>query len=570
MTMSSPSSQIKVNTPLIVLGCLAVTLCLAVVLIILAAVSGYQLFRGPLATQFAFQPTETSFVEQEPTLSTVFQPTRAPESGPTQALVELQPVEIPAWSLALLDDFSWNRCAWYTGPAENDWWQGSWEIKDGKYRIDLTGIQGFITWEYIPAAYLADFDIAAEIMKPGATSASEAGLVFRGNENNYYVYLVSIEYQDWFFGLYYDDAWQTITDWTLSEAIQTDQPNRLRVVAAGSHFQFFINGTLVGEAEDDHLITGQVGVTVQAEENVSSIFEFDNLELHAPLGEMTGTPESQPELEMSAAEAAGLLGKIIFASARDGNYEIYAVNPDGNALARLTDSPGNDYAPTWSPDGKQIVFVSDRDGNPELYHMNADGSTLVRLTSDPAEDASPAWSPDGSQIAFVSWRDGYAELYLIDANGDHLKRLTESQANDFAPTWSPDGTKLAFLSDRETDLNIYTLDLVVGQELMFTYDNLIGSEGLSWSPDGQQILYVSRKDGNAELYARQVETKEVTRLTNNPSADLYPIWSSDGKYITFVSLRDGNYEINIMNVADHSILRVTDNPTTDTTPSWGK
>jgi len=41
------------------------------------------------------------------------------------------------------------------------------------------------------------------------------------------------------------------------------------------------------------------------------------------------------------------------------NNEIYLMNADGSNPARLTNNPGDDFAPSWSTDGTQIVFVSD-------------------------------------------------------------------------------------------------------------------------------------------------------------------------------------------------------------------
>ena len=62
--------------------------------------------------------------------------------------------------------------------------------------------------------------------------------------------------------------------------------------------------------------------------------------------------------------------KIVFRSMRDGNFEIYSMNPDGSDQTNLTQHRANDYAPVWSPTGKQILFVSDRGGIPDLYLMD--------------------------------------------------------------------------------------------------------------------------------------------------------------------------------------------------------
>ena len=95
------------------------------------------------------------------------------------------------------------------------------------------------------------------------------------------------------------------------------------------------------------------------------------------------------------AEAAfpGQNGKIAFTSDRDGNSEIYSMNPNGQGLDRLTNNPQSDRDPAWSPDGNRIAFQSNRDGNYEIYAMNSNGQSLDRLTNNPAYDSSPDWQP---------------------------------------------------------------------------------------------------------------------------------------------------------------------------------
>jgi Tol biopolymer transport system component len=90
--------------------------------------------------------------------------------------------------------------------------------------------------------------------------------------------------------------------------------------------------------------------------------------------------------------------------------------------------------PAWSPDGSRIAVVSDRDGHQEIYVMNADGTAQARLTAHAARDADPAWSPDGGRLAFVSDRDGNPELYLMTANGSAQTRVTNNPANDLVPS----------------------------------------------------------------------------------------------------------------------------------------
>jgi hypothetical protein len=68
------------------------------------------------------------------------------------------------------------------------------------------------------------------------------------------------------------------------------------------------------------------------------------------------------------------------------------MNADGSNPQRLTNSPGADRTPAWSPDGTKIIFSSERDGGEsEIYLMNVDGSNPVRLTNNAVADTTPSW-----------------------------------------------------------------------------------------------------------------------------------------------------------------------------------
>ena len=69
---------------------------------------------------------------------------------------------------------------------------------------------------------------------------------------------------------------------------------------------------------------------------------------------------------------------------------------DAHGVERLTDSPGRDLDPNWSPDGQHVVFDSDRNYIAEqirqVFIMNADGSSQTPITQPPHEDGHASWS----------------------------------------------------------------------------------------------------------------------------------------------------------------------------------
>ncbi|MGH9941177.1 MAG: Calx-beta domain-containing protein [Pyrinomonadaceae bacterium] len=229
-------------------------------------------------------------------------------------------------------------------------------------------------------------------------------------------------------------------------------------------------------------------------------------------------------------------GKLAFASDRDGNYEIYTVNPDGTSPARLTNHQAEDYDPAWSPDGARIAFVSDRDGSSEIYVMNADGGgQQTRLTNNQAGDFDPAWSPDGTKIAFTSDRDGNEEIYVMSATGGGQTNLTGNGADDNFPAWSPDGTKLAFTSDRDADFEIYVM-AASGAAQTNASRNDADDSFPAWSPDGAKLAFASDRNGRYELHLMNPDGGGQASLGGSPAREeTSPVWSPDGTKLAFMA-----------------------------------
>ena len=88
--------------------------------------------------------------------------------------------------------------------------------------------------------------------------------------------------------------------------------------------------------------------------------------------------------------------------------------------------------------GRRIVFASERDGQTQIYEMDSDGSNVRRLTVNSWEDTYPAYSADGSRIVFMSDRTESTELYIMNADGTNQVRLTQGNYHEGQPAWRPD------------------------------------------------------------------------------------------------------------------------------------
>ncbi len=139
--------------------------------------------------------------------------------------------------------------------------------------------------------------------------------------------------------------------------------------------------------------------------------------------------------------------------------DLYLMNADGSPLLdgshvrRLTDEPGYDGGPFFSPDGTRICwrrFAPDG-ATAEIFTMNVDGTDVQRLTSLNAMSWAPYFHPSGDYLIFTTNRHGFAnfELYLVRADGQgEPVRVTTTPGFDGLPVFLPGGDQLSWTSNR--------------------------------------------------------------------------------------------------------------------------
>jgi Tol biopolymer transport system component/PKD repeat protein len=184
--------------------------------------------------------------------------------------------------------------------------------------------------------------------------------------------------------------------------------------------------------------------------------------------------------------------QIAFGTYRDGQAELYLMNPDGSGSVRLTNRVGFTGQPAWSPDSVQIAFNCAIDAdNGDLCAVNRDGTGFARLTNRVGSTGQPAWSPDGAQIAFNCAIDtDNGDICAVNRDGTGFVRLTTDPAWDCSPAWSPDGSRIAFATGRysaDAQLAVMNPD---GTGVSQVGTGIPGYPS-GWSPDGTRIAFVA-------------------------------------------------------------------------------
>ena len=281
-------------------------------------------------------------------------------------------------------------------------------------------------------------------------------------------------------------------------------------------------------------------------------------------------------------------GKIAFTSTRDGNLEIYVMNPDGTNQTRLTNNSIVDDHAMWSPDGQKLAFVSQREaGGFAIFQMNMDGtnrveitplSNFVNVTPWGVVGFSMSWSPDGRKIAFQD--PYYNDIWVVDVETHARQNLTNDGGGqirffDYHPAWSPDGSMILFSSPRDVDpcTTLYTINPDGTNRRLLSRDHC-PAYSPSWSPDGTKIVFVQLNGEFVESELRIANSDGTNvRIFDGGYPDLnnrdYPSWSPDGQKIAFNMTNSQDIEIYVKNIDGTGFAQLTNTPAgLNYRPSW--
>jgi TolB protein len=199
--------------------------------------------------------------------------------------------------------------------------------------------------------------------------------------------------------------------------------------------------------------------------------------------------------------------EVAYVSFEDRKPVVYIHHLASGKRRVLSNYAGNNSAPSWSPDGKELVLALSISGNTQIYKINSNGGNLTRLTNsrDGIIDTEPQFSPDGQAIYFTSDRGGEPQIYKMSKDGEEAetaKRITFKGIHNTSPRISPDGEHLAYIN-KGNGFKVHIQNL--SNNNVYSISETTADENPSFAANGDYIIYATKVKGKNSLVASPVE-----------------------------------------------------------------
>ena len=245
----------------------------------------------------------------------------------------------------------------------------------------------------------------------------------------------------------------------------------------------------------------------------------------------------------------------VFVIGTRNEYQLLRIDPKtASKSAMLTESGATDI--NFSLDGQWVVYAARENGT--LWKSRLDGTGKVELTAKAIGAFAPTWSPDEKQILFTGFLlDKQPRLYVVSSKGGTPKPVlpTSNKWASMSGDWRTDGRQIVMdVQDTETSAepSIRIFDL---ETSMIT--ELAGSQGLiepRWSSDGRYIAALHPKKKQVWLYDCQSKQWSVLADANFPSALR---WSPGGDALYFQDVDELEQSVFRVPMAKKEVERVT-------------
>lgn len=213
--------------------------------------------------------------------------------------------------------------------------------------------------------------------------------------------------------------------------------------------------------------------------------------------------------------------------------------------------------PVESPDGRTLAFSA----LGHLYTMALPDGTPKRLTAADDFEYAPAWSPDGKQLAYVTWNDkSGGHVWVVGVEGGSVTRRVTTNAGHYAnPSFSPDGSKIVYLKGSGVTARGYDLGEEIWHEVQWVEAGggaghyVVGTKSRGsnrrmarpfFSREGDRVFFL--EDDKTEKPTEVAKSILISVKLDGTDRRVHMRWgmaeealvSPDGKWVAFMELHN--------------------------------
>ena len=256
-------------------------------------------------------------------------------------------------------------------------------------------------------------------------------------------------------------------------------------------------------------------------------------------------------------------GMIVFAPSPAS--PIFRVSAGGGPVAGVThlaEGHAGHAFPLFLPDGRHFLYyVNGTSTARGVYVAQLDGADPRRLF-----DADSGAAYVSGHLLFL--REGRLLAHAFDAEqlemiGVPFSTGIEGVLNSWTPAISatPAGVIAVRLRGAAVEHQFVWVDRA-GKEMERVGDRDNAEPQVpNLSPDGRQLVLMRRGNANSDVWLLELRRGLLSRLTDYPAENIFPIWSRDGSQIVFSSNRSrgemGLYRRNLTGVGGDVLLLPT-------------
>ena len=267
----------------------------------------------------------------------------------------------------------------------------------------------------------------------------------------------------------------------------------------------------------------------------------------------------------TAIAVSGLILMVAMVAARGLLRRTPTIDSPTTRIVPLTRLAGKESSPAFAPDGDQVAFAwsGEKFDNTDIYVTLVGSTGVRRVTTDPADDFAPSWSPDGRRIAFLRRVGHSARIHVTSALGGPDSKLSEfpvgateiGQLPGAQITWSPDGRSIVAGRDPRfttgDSAGLYRIPVDGGEPHPITRPKPPTFDiAPAFSADGHRLAYLSCDSMGVflpllapyqcavrviDVDDQATPTTEPRTLATQPPDPAGVAWSRDGKSIVFAA-----------------------------------